>query len=88
MRTGQTQRPRWTPMTDAERLARIERYQRARDRAVLRAPEAVRARFAEAQMAAARAAGVRQVVILGAGLLWYAMSGRHRIGTLASLQVM
>ena len=59
--------PRWTPMTDAERLARIERYQRARDRAVLRAPEAVRARFADEWAGAVDRAVRTGVATLDAG---------------------
>ena len=38
--------PRRTPMTPHERDKRLAKYQRARDRAVLRAPERVRHRFA------------------------------------------
>ncbi len=36
----------WRPMSDDERTQRIDAYRRARDRAILRAPESVRARFA------------------------------------------
>lgn len=59
--------PRWTPMSDAERLARVERYQRARDRAVLRAPEAVRARFADEWDGAVERAVRTGVATLDAG---------------------
>jgi hypothetical protein len=37
----------WTPMSSTALEKRIRRYQRARDRAVLRAPERVRGRFAD-----------------------------------------
>jgi SAM-dependent methyltransferase len=41
-----TEQPRWTPIGDDERTRRIATYSRARDRAVLRAPERIRPRFA------------------------------------------
>jgi hypothetical protein len=37
----------WTPISHADLEKRISRYQRARDRAVLRAPERLRGRFAD-----------------------------------------
>jgi SAM-dependent methyltransferase len=39
--------PDWTPVSHADLKQRISRYQRARDRAVLRAPERLRGRFAD-----------------------------------------
>jgi SAM-dependent methyltransferase len=39
-------RPAWTPIAPEQRDARIAAYRRARDRAVLRAPEQIRPRFA------------------------------------------
>ena len=38
--------PRWTPMAEDERVRRVAAYRRARDRAVLRAPDRVRPRLA------------------------------------------
>ena len=46
--TRKVEQPQWTPIADDERARRIGAYCRARDRAVLRAPERVRARFAAA----------------------------------------
>ena len=56
-------------LSDADRadIARIERYQRARDRAVLRAPEAVRARFADEWAGAVDRAVRTGVATLDAG---------------------
>jgi len=39
--------PDWTPVSKTDLEQRINRYQRARDRAVLRAPERLRGRFAD-----------------------------------------
>ena len=55
------EQPRWTPMPDEERSRRVTAYCRARDRAVLRAPDRVRPRFAgvwPATVARAVATGV------------------------------
>jgi len=52
---------RWAPMPDEERSRRVAAYYRARDRAVLRAPDGVRPRFAgvwPATVARAVATGV------------------------------
>jgi SAM-dependent methyltransferase len=39
--------PRWTPMSESDRAARIKAYRRARDRAILGVREELRPRFAE-----------------------------------------
>ena len=40
-----TDQPKWAPLPDDERTKRIAAYRRARDRAVLRAPDRIRNRF-------------------------------------------
>jgi methyltransferase (TIGR00027 family) len=56
------------PEVEAALRANPAEYDPSRFAAPMRAFMAVRARFAEEQIAQARAAGVRQIVILGAGL--------------------
>jgi SAM-dependent methyltransferase len=41
------EQPRWTPLPEEERASRIAAYYRARDRAVLRAPQRIRPRFGD-----------------------------------------
>jgi len=60
------------PKVEAAFRADPAQYDTTRFAPQMRAYMAVRARFAEEQIALARAAGVRQVVILGAGLDTYA----------------
>ena len=60
------------PKVEAAFRADPTQYDKTRFAPEMRAFMAVRARFAEEQIAQARAAGVRQVVILGAGLDTYA----------------
>ena len=60
------------PKVEAAFRADPEQYDTTRFAREMRAFMAVRARFAEEQIARAREAGVRQVVILGAGLDTYA----------------
>ncbi len=58
------ERPSWQPMRRDERASRVARYQRARDRAVLRVPEAVRPRFAGAWQATVERAVASGIAVL------------------------
>ena len=64
------------PETEAALRADPQRFDDSRFGPAMRAFMAVRARFAEEQLAHARAAGVRQLVILGAGLDTFAYRSR------------
>ena len=64
------------PETAAALRANPQSFDDSRSGAVMRAFMAVRARFVEEQLAQARAAGVRQLVILGAGLDTFAYRSR------------
>jgi len=64
------------PETEAALRADPQRFDDSRFGPAMRAFMAIRARFTEQQLAHARAAGVRQLVILGAGLDTFAYRGR------------
>jgi methyltransferase (TIGR00027 family) len=75
------------PETEAALRADPQRFDDSRFGPVMRAFMAVRARFAEDQLAEARAAGVRQLVILGAGLDTFAYRSRLHDPPLAVWEV-
>lgn len=63
--------PAWTPMSDAERVRRVEAYARARDRAILKLPERARPRLADQWRGAVERG-------LGAGTLDFDKKGHLR----------